>query len=143
MLADPSGELSIQQGITKKNGRVLLAVGPEGGWVDYETQKFKEYGFSICNMGNRILKVDTAVIVLHAYISAVLKAPMQHLIIILQKTRFVPSWSEEKTGSSVGILRVHRQALQYIPLSNLQRQTNLNLTNIFVTFSKNSLQLKL
>lgn len=32
---------------------------------------------------------------------------MQHLIIIfLQKTRFVPSWSEEKAGSSVGILRV-------------------------------------
>lgn len=74
VLADPSGELSIQQGITKKDGRVLLAVGPEGGWVEYEIEKFEEYGFSICNMGDRILKVDTAVIALHAYISAVLKS---------------------------------------------------------------------
>ena len=74
VLADPTGELAIQQSITKKNGRVLLAVGPEGGWVNYEIEKFAEYGFSICSMGNRILKVDTAVIALHSYISAVLNS---------------------------------------------------------------------
>lgn len=25
---------------------VVLAVGPEGGWVDYEVQMFKEHGFT-------------------------------------------------------------------------------------------------
>ena len=47
-----------------------MAVGPEGGWVDYEVQKFREQGFVCCTIGERILKVDTAIIALHASITA-------------------------------------------------------------------------
>ena len=42
--------------------RLLLAVGPEGGWSDYEVQCFVERGFEGFNLGRRILHVDTAVV---------------------------------------------------------------------------------
>ena len=54
-------------------GRAILAVGPEGGWVDYEVQKFREQGFTECSIGERILKVDTAAIALHARISLLIE----------------------------------------------------------------------
>ncbi len=41
--------------------RTLLAIGPEGGWVDYEIEKFQEIGILPFTMGQRILRVDTAV----------------------------------------------------------------------------------
>lgn len=46
--------------------RLLLAVGPEGGWSDYELQSFADHGFYGFTMGNRILHVDTAVVSLLA-----------------------------------------------------------------------------
>ena len=46
--------------------RLLLAIGPEGGWSDYEVQRFREAGFFGMTMGNRILHVDTAVVSLLA-----------------------------------------------------------------------------
>ena len=73
ILADPGGESSLQQEIDNESGRVLLAVGPEGGWVDYEVQKFREQGFIDCSIGERILKVDTAVIALHSRIALLLE----------------------------------------------------------------------
>ncbi len=50
------------------DGRILLALGPEGGWVDFEIDKFKEQGFHICNIGSRILRVDTSVTALLAQV---------------------------------------------------------------------------
>ena len=46
--------------------RLLLAVGPEGGWSDHELQCFVDGGFYGFTMGNRILHVDTAVVSLLA-----------------------------------------------------------------------------
>ncbi len=48
--------------------RVLLAIGPEGGWVDFEINTFEKQGFQAFAMGPRILKVDTAVSALLAQI---------------------------------------------------------------------------
>ena len=42
--------------------RLLLAVGPEGGWSDFELQCFADRGFCGFSMGSRILHVDTAVV---------------------------------------------------------------------------------
>ncbi len=42
--------------------RLLLAVGPEGGWSDYELRCFLDQGFYGFTMGQRILHVDTAVV---------------------------------------------------------------------------------
>ena len=45
----------------KVAGPTLLAIGPEGGWLDYEVAKFQESGFQSFSLGPRILRVDTAV----------------------------------------------------------------------------------
>ena len=69
LLADPGGSQRLSDVVVDKDGRIFLAVGPEGGWVDFEIRKFQEQGFSCCTIGERILKVDTAVIALHARIT--------------------------------------------------------------------------
>lgn len=45
---------------------LLLAIGPEGGWNDYEVKTFISRGFLPFSMGSRILHVDTAVVALMA-----------------------------------------------------------------------------
>jgi RsmE family RNA methyltransferase len=50
----------------KGSSKILLAVGPEGGWNDFELQCFMEQGFAGFSMGRRILHVDTAVVALLA-----------------------------------------------------------------------------
>jgi len=47
-------------------GRTLLAVGPEGGWVDFEVRKFIEQSFVPVGLGRRVLRTDTAVVALLA-----------------------------------------------------------------------------
>ncbi len=75
LLAHPDGGSSLQEEFSEKitPERVLLAIGPEGGWVDFEVEKFLEQGFAPCSIGKRILKVDTAVIALHSRISLLLE----------------------------------------------------------------------
>ena len=50
-------------------GRILLAVGPEGGWNEFEIDSLVRAGFSRVSLGPRILRVETAVIVLHALLT--------------------------------------------------------------------------
>ena len=40
---------------------VTLAIGPEGGWTEYETEQFVSRGFAQHSFGQRILRVETAV----------------------------------------------------------------------------------
>ena len=40
---------------------VTLAIGPEGGWTDYEIEQFQAAGFLPIHMGGRVLRVETAV----------------------------------------------------------------------------------
>tara|TARA_Y100000588_G_scaffold106210_1_gene116161 strand:- start:92 stop:808 length:717 start_codon:yes stop_codon:yes gene_type:complete len=39
---------------------VTLAIGPEGGWTDYEVDMLQRQGFSCHSFGARILRVETA-----------------------------------------------------------------------------------
>jgi RsmE family RNA methyltransferase len=48
--------------------RVLLAVGPEGGWTDFELQLLETHGFQPFGMGSRTLRTDTACISLLALV---------------------------------------------------------------------------
>jgi RsmE family RNA methyltransferase len=65
LVAHPEAGQSLRQVIgTEIRGRTLLAVGPEGGWVDFEVQKFIEQTFKPVTMGSRVLRTDTAVVAL-------------------------------------------------------------------------------
>ena len=50
----------------QKTGRLLLAVGPEGGWTDDEVSLLESHGFSRYSLGSRILRTDTALVALLA-----------------------------------------------------------------------------
>lgn len=67
--AHPEGNKKLAD-VVDSSSRVILAIGPEGGWVEYELEKFKVLDFSCCSVGERILKVDTAAVALHSRISA-------------------------------------------------------------------------
>lgn len=40
---------------------ILVAIGPEGGWTDYEIDLFCEHGFTCVTLGERVLRSDVAV----------------------------------------------------------------------------------
>ena len=46
---------------TRGRGPVTLAIGPEGGWIPYEVEKFTAAGLQPVQLGERILRVETAV----------------------------------------------------------------------------------
>jgi RsmE family RNA methyltransferase len=65
----PAGEIVRQSGVeTRLAERVLLAVGPEGGWNDFEMRLLEAHGFQIAGMGPRTLRTDTACIALLALV---------------------------------------------------------------------------
>ncbi|MDH3347966.1 MAG: 16S rRNA (uracil(1498)-N(3))-methyltransferase [Desulfobulbaceae bacterium] len=66
LLAHPGeeGTLTDLYGADVSLDNNVLAVGPEGGWNDYEVDCFYDAGFHGFSMGPRILHVDTAVVAL-------------------------------------------------------------------------------
>jgi len=75
LIAHPNGGASLAERASsvKTPGATLLAIGPEGGWIDYEITKFQEAGFQPFSLGPRILRVDTAVPAIIAQIDLVLQ----------------------------------------------------------------------
>jgi 16S rRNA (uracil1498-N3)-methyltransferase len=64
MVADPSARESLLAVLERfdVSERVLLAVGPEGGWTPYELDLLQGRGFQLVGLGERILRSDTACI---------------------------------------------------------------------------------
>jgi len=53
--------------------RTLLAVGPEGGWTDFELHLLAAHGFAAVGMGGRTLRSDTACVALLALLHEALR----------------------------------------------------------------------
>lgn len=81
LVADPDAIVSVRQGVPLRGGfalagalaaspgaRVLLAVGPEGGWNHFELDLLAAHGFAKVGMGSRTLRTDTACIALLALV---------------------------------------------------------------------------
>lgn len=68
LLADPAHGMA-EPGPAPGPGRLLLAVGPEGGWVDFERDLLQRHGFQPFALGPRILRTDTACIALLALLT--------------------------------------------------------------------------
>src|SRR4051812_11087138 len=65
LVADPASTTTIrtlQHDQTAE--RILLAVGPEGGWTPFELRLLEAHGFESFTMGRRTLRSDTACIAL-------------------------------------------------------------------------------
>ena len=58
LLAHPDAENPCPR---DQKGPVTLAVGPEGGFIPYEVEKFKACGFSAVRLGDRTLNTESAV----------------------------------------------------------------------------------
>jgi RsmE family RNA methyltransferase len=62
-LADPGAPAPLS-GAVSRGKRLLLAIGPEGGWNDYERALLMAHGFEAVGMGRRTLRSDTACLAL-------------------------------------------------------------------------------
>jgi RsmE family RNA methyltransferase len=57
LLAHPEGAAECPRNV---NAPVVLAIGPEGGFIEREVGTFREIGFTPVSFGARILRVETA-----------------------------------------------------------------------------------
>jgi 16S rRNA U1498 N3-methylase RsmE len=77
LVADPSAPKSVGAAIGEQphraaNTRILIAIGPEGGWNPFEIALLEAHGFQPVGMGPRTLRTDTACVALLAIVHATL-----------------------------------------------------------------------
>jgi 16S rRNA (uracil1498-N3)-methyltransferase len=69
LVADPAAEASPMEIVrSRREDRALLAIGPEGGWNDFERGLLAAHGFRSVSLGPRTLRTDTACIALVALV---------------------------------------------------------------------------
>ena len=77
LLAHPVAEDDISSlhfsGKIQPKSRVLIAIGPEGGWKPHEVEAFEASGLTGVSLGERILRVETAVCALLAQLELLRK----------------------------------------------------------------------
>lgn len=68
LVADPSGTTAVGEAVRllpdEKSARLLIAIGPEGGWNAFELDLLDAHGFNRVGMGSRTLRSDTACVAL-------------------------------------------------------------------------------
>jgi 16S rRNA (uracil1498-N3)-methyltransferase len=63
VLAESETQLTLKKAIHDRQGDLVLAVGPEGGWTNDEVRSFANAGWISASVGETILRVETAAIV--------------------------------------------------------------------------------
>ena len=75
LVAHPGGDASlVTMAGAAGRGRVLLAIGPEGGWNAFELSLLARHGFATIGMGPRTLRTDTACVALLALVHETLRS---------------------------------------------------------------------
>lgn len=65
LMADPAATTPVDAPVRAHAGsRVLLSIGPEGGWNDFERALLQRHGFEAVGIGSRTLRSDTACVAL-------------------------------------------------------------------------------
>ncbi len=68
LLAHPGNDTGVLQQLSyaaaSGSSHVILAIGPEGGWMPREVSMFRSFGFSMADLGNRVVRTDAAVLML-------------------------------------------------------------------------------
>ncbi len=68
LVAHPGEEPSVSRSLASSSERVLIAVGPEGGWNAFELEVLDAHGFRRASLGPRTLATTTACIALLALV---------------------------------------------------------------------------
>ncbi len=70
LVADPRAASSLAAEARQHAGRrVLVAIGPEGGWTEFELDLLRRHRFQVAGIGPRPLRVDTACVALLAVVA--------------------------------------------------------------------------
>jgi RsmE family RNA methyltransferase len=72
IVTDPAAVTPLTAVAARAADRVLVAVGPEGGWNAFEMALMNQHGFSSAGLGGRTLRSDTACIAILAMVHAAL-----------------------------------------------------------------------
>ncbi len=64
VLAHPTSATPLESIVTPGSSDCLVAIGPEGGWIQREVQTFEQRGFAPITLGSAILRTEQAVAVL-------------------------------------------------------------------------------
>lgn len=76
LVAHPRGESLLEEVVAPGHaGPIVLAVGPEGGWIDRELASLGGLGFRAVRLGAAVLRADTAVAALLAQIDLLRRLP--------------------------------------------------------------------
>ncbi len=62
VLSESETARGLASALTQAKGRLLLAIGPEGGWTPNELKKFDQSGWRSSSLGPTILRAETAAI---------------------------------------------------------------------------------
>lgn len=68
-LLHPESSVALSAGDVRASGSVAICVGPEGGWTENELQMITDAGWQSRCLGARILRTETAAIVLASVLS--------------------------------------------------------------------------
>jgi 16S rRNA (uracil1498-N3)-methyltransferase len=74
VLAESEDELLLREVLkqARADQKIILAVGPEGGWTEDEMDLFKNTGWTLVSLGQTILRAETAAIAAAAIVLAAL-----------------------------------------------------------------------
>jgi 16S rRNA (uracil1498-N3)-methyltransferase len=62
VVVDPSATRPLEDCLGRASGRVLLAIGPEGGFTARELAHLGDRGFALGSLGSRVLRSDVATV---------------------------------------------------------------------------------